>query len=533
VAGRQSGATQVFSQAVVRFGRASDNDVVFDANLDREASGHHAQIRREGSSWVLVDLGSRNGTFVGARRIEKHALAPGDEVSFGAKGPKIRVEAIVLEDPTVARNPGVSAAGHVGAPAGHASSLQAVSYGGSSAQHASFAVQHFSSAAAHVSPVPQHAPPPPFPGAFSSAQHGASAAQHGASAVMGAPSAMVQAPAAGARIGQRTMAMMVSSAVAAAAGKVRPRRTMEINALVEQQVSAATAGQRRTAYVLGGLLFVALAALGGLIFWSTRSQGDIQQLREELAQLSPEDPRRKDIEGRLGTLHPPKASFGRNLYDRSKKGIFMLSAGGEGFCTAFAVRPSVLATTAACIHQARSRGNAVVALENEGRAQMKFEVSELRMHPGYRHADPNSITPDVGVLTIKGRAAVVLDLAATTELQVTGAGDDVYLIGFPGRLMDASNPSATFLAAHVGRMTGASGRPAAFPESWLVQHDAGTTRGTNGSPIFNGQGKVIGINAGGYVEEDQEKISGRKTEVVKDSPYKFGMRIDLIEALLR
>jgi hypothetical protein len=285
--------------------------------------------------------------------------------------------------------------------------------------------------------------------------------------------------------------------------------------------------------VLGGLLFVALAALGALIFWSTRSEDDIQKLREELAKLPPEDPRRKDIEGRLGTLHPANASFGRNLYDRSKKGIFMLAAGGEGFCTAFAVKPSVLATTAACIHQARSRGNAVVALENEGRGAMKFEVSDLRMHPLYRHADPNSITPDVGVLTIKGRAAVVLDLAAKAELGGAGAGDDVYLIGFPGRLMDASNPSATFLAAHVGRVTGASGRPAAFADNWLVQHDAGTTRGTNGSPIFNGQGKVIAINAGGYVEEDQEKISGRKTEVVKDSPYKFGMRIDLIEALLR
>lgn len=334
-------------------------------------------------------------------------------------------------------------------------------------------------------------------------------------------------------MGQRTMAMMVSSAVAAAAGKVRPRRTMEINALVEQQVSAATAGQRRTAYVLGGLLFVALAALGGLIFWSTRSQDDIQQLREDLAQLPPSDPRRKEIEGRLGTLHPANASLGRNLYDRSKKGIFMLAAGGEGFCTAFAVKPSMLATTAACINQARARGNAVVALENEGRGAVKFEVSDLRMHPAYRHADPNSITPDVGVLTIKGRAAVVLDLAQKTELSGAGAGDDVYLIGFPGRLMDASNPGATFLAAHVGRITGASGRPAAFADGWLVQHDAASTRGTNGSPIFNGQGKVIAINAGGYVEEDEEKISGRKTEVVKDSPYKFGMRIDLLEALLR
>jgi S1-C subfamily serine protease len=99
--------------------------------------------------------------------------------------------------------------------------------------------------------------------------------------------------------------------------------------------------------------------------------------------------------------------------------------------------------------------------------------------------------------------------------------------------MDASNPAATFLAAHIGRITNASGRPGAFAENWLIQHDAPTTAGTSGSPIFNGRGKVVGINAGGYLEGDDETIAGRKTEVVKASPYKFGMRIDLLDAILR
>ena len=66
-----------------------------------------------------------------------------------------------------------------------------------------------------------------------------------------------------------------------------------------------------------------------------------------------------------------------------------------------------------------------------------------------------------------------------------------------------------------------------------MQHDASTTHGTSGSPIFNGHGKVVAINAGGYLEGDDETIAGRKTEVVKASPYKFGMRIDLADVLLR
>jgi S1-C subfamily serine protease len=160
-------------------------------------------------------------------------------------------------------------------------------------------------------------------------------------------------------------------------------------------------------------------------------------------------------------------------------------------------------------------------------------VSNMRMHPGYRQRDQHAITPDVGIVHIDGRAATVLQMASASELSSLGAGDDVYLIAFPGRLMDTSNPAATFLAAHVGRVTNAGGRRGSFGDNWLVQHDAGTTHGTSGSPIFNGRGQVIAINAGGYLESDAETVAGRKTEVVKASPYKFGMRIDLLNAILR
>src|SRR5262249_36118225 len=110
---------------------------------------------------------------------------------------------------------------------------------------------------------------------------------------------------------------------------------------------------------------------------------------------------------------------------------------------------------------------------------------------------------------------------------------EVYLIGFPGRLMDTSNPAATFMGAHVGRITNAAGRPGAFADAWLIQHDAATTHGTSGSPVFNGKGHVIAINAGGYLEDDDVTIGGKKTDGVKDSPYKFGMRVDLLDAILK
>jgi V8-like Glu-specific endopeptidase len=488
--GHSAGVVQTIAKDVIRFGRAPDNDVVFDANYDRDASGNHAELRLDKGRWVLVDLQSRNGTYLrGQRVIESAPLASGDEVTFG-----VRLE-YAAPAPAPAPAPRHAPPAHAAPPAA--------------------APPARASAPVHALPArssPQLYAAPPAPSA---------------------PRALEQAPPAGKRVGQRTMAVMISSAVDAVRGRGQHHSTQELSAHIDRQVEAATAGQKRTTILLAVFLLAALGGLAGIIVWSSQSSDDIDKLRSDLAKLPPEDPRRKDIEGRLGSLHPPSASTGRNLYESSKKGIFMLAAGGDGFCTAFAVRPNILATNAHCVFAARRHVGGIVALENEGRAQVSYSVSDMKVHPSYRDADANALTQDVGIVTISGKSAVVLSLATRDELAATGAGDDVYMIGFPGRLMDASNPAATFLAAHIGRITNASGRPGAFADNWLIQHDAPTTSGTSGSPIFNGRGKVIGINAGGYLEGDDETIAGRKTEVVKASPYKFGMRIDLLDAILR
>lgn len=520
--GRNAGLVQTLDKPTIRFGRMPDNDVAFDPEYDRDASGHHAEIRAEGGGLLLVDLASKNGTFVRGERVQKRLLEPGDEVTFGSKGPRVRVDfAKGAAQPAVMSPPPVPGAGTV--PAAPIAPRAAMP----SAGRIDPRPQAF---AAALGPPP--APPPPGAPPPAARQGSAPMFAGGAAAAPAPPQAApAGAPPAGKRVGQKTIAYMISSAVSAARG--RGGGTRELSAYVDREVGAATAAQKRTTTFLAVLLLVAIAALGGLVVWSSRSSDEIDRLRTDLAKLPPDDPRRKDIEGRLGTLHPSNASFGRNLYDRSKKGIFMLAAGGQGFCTAFAVRPNTLATNAHCVAAARRRGGSIVALENEGRGAVSFPVTDMRPHPGYRDNDATSITPDVGIMTISGKAAIVLDIASSQELAAMGVGDDVYIIGFPGRLMDTSNPAATFLAAHVGRITNASGRPASFGDQWLVQHDAPTTHGTSGSPVFNGKGKVVAINAGGYLEGDDETIAGRKTEVVKASPYKFGMRIDLLNALLR
>ncbi len=76
----------------IRFGRLPDNEFAFDPHADLDASGRHAEIVLDGGHYVLVDVGSRNGTFVDGRRVDRLALRGGEEIEFGPGGPRVRVE---------------------------------------------------------------------------------------------------------------------------------------------------------------------------------------------------------------------------------------------------------------------------------------------------------------------------------------------------------------------------------------------------------------------------------------------------------
>jgi hypothetical protein len=77
----------------VRFGRHPECEVSFDAHRDIDASSRHAELRRHGERWVLVDVGSSNGTYVDGKRITEAPVSPGVPVmvDFGPSGPKLRL----------------------------------------------------------------------------------------------------------------------------------------------------------------------------------------------------------------------------------------------------------------------------------------------------------------------------------------------------------------------------------------------------------------------------------------------------------
>jgi hypothetical protein len=74
------GRRTVLSGDRVLVGRSRECDVqLADPNVSRR----HAEFRRDGGSWTVIDLGSTNGVKLNGRRVDQAALEPGDRVTLG------------------------------------------------------------------------------------------------------------------------------------------------------------------------------------------------------------------------------------------------------------------------------------------------------------------------------------------------------------------------------------------------------------------------------------------------------------------
>jgi FhaA, N-terminal domain/FHA domain len=67
-------------ESVLTIGRLPESNIVLaDPNVSRS----HAEIRPRGVGYVVVDLGSTNGTRVNGVRVSEQELVDGDEIAFG------------------------------------------------------------------------------------------------------------------------------------------------------------------------------------------------------------------------------------------------------------------------------------------------------------------------------------------------------------------------------------------------------------------------------------------------------------------
>lgn len=92
ISGSKAGLQQTFRGGTVRIGREPSNDVAFDPYQDILVSARHAEITFDGRHWILRDLNSSNGTFVGDERVKERALASGETIQFGRGGPRLQLK---------------------------------------------------------------------------------------------------------------------------------------------------------------------------------------------------------------------------------------------------------------------------------------------------------------------------------------------------------------------------------------------------------------------------------------------------------
>lgn len=236
-----------------------------------------------------------------------------------------------------------------------------------------------------------------------------------------------------------------------------------------------------------------------------------------------------------GTI-PTRVYTGREIYEENRAAAYLIgwTSGNKvgGVCTAFAIKPDTLATNAHCVNAVKDKAGTLVVTQNDSGGRVRFHIVGMEKHPNYRPGRGSADTPDVGLIRIDGRMPKVTTIASDAELHALGPGDDLYVLGFPGRVMDPISPSATFLQGHLGRLMalGEQG-PASIDDAVLIQHDAVTRGGNSGSPIFNQYGHVVGIHAAHLDEEEEQQVNGQKTTVVKSSPFRVGMRIDLLRGV--
>ncbi len=80
VRGPNAGSRYLLDRDATTIGRHPDSHVFLD---DVTVSRHHARVDREDDAFVLHDLGSLNGTYLGGERVDRRHLRAGDELQVG------------------------------------------------------------------------------------------------------------------------------------------------------------------------------------------------------------------------------------------------------------------------------------------------------------------------------------------------------------------------------------------------------------------------------------------------------------------
>ena len=80
LAGANKGARFLINGEKTSIGRDPQSEIFLD---DVTVSRKHAEVRKDGENYVIVDLGSLNGTYLNSQPSARERLVVGDEVQIG------------------------------------------------------------------------------------------------------------------------------------------------------------------------------------------------------------------------------------------------------------------------------------------------------------------------------------------------------------------------------------------------------------------------------------------------------------------
>jgi S1-C subfamily serine protease len=435
LSGARAGEIAAFGKHYIGLGRHPLSDVRFDAERDLDVSSRHASIMLKAEGFVLQDLASKNGTWVNGHRVTGDVvLKDGDVVSFGQKGPAIEFHVVDGDTTDVASTAAEAAAARASKP------------------------------------------------------REVIAAQ---SAVPGRESTRVRQAMEIAR-GRRTTRVLIALLVLtiAGAGYVLWQGTssrQEIAALRARADSLAREATAMAAQFQGRLASLQEAL--------TQSQSESARLHRELAAGSSDDSTVARLRAELDAAEERQRSLMgaaavdyRTIASRNQDAVAMVLVEyttGERFSgTAFAVDSSGLLVT----------NRHVLNGEDGTRTPKRLGV----MFAGSKQLWPAQVVgraadADLALLKVEIRGGTPRVQALAEDAPLPQRGEPVAIIGYP---LGFDLPMDRVANTPIAEPTLIAGTVSKVIES-VLQVDGYGAAGSSGSPIFDGNGRVIGVLYGG------------------------------------